>query len=170
MEELRLPRSNKEALIYGAIIAGLSVLLIGGYNMVDQLGLSWDTAKSMVVALPIIWILAIFYTSFVVIRISSWICNRYIAPTDSTNARLLANLICTVFIMSFTFSFVGPFVGNVISLIGGANPDFFYILEHHRFIWPRNFFIATLVELCIAQPTARRYMTHIHKKAALQSA
>ncbi len=164
MEELRLPRSNKEALIYGAIISALSVIFIGGYNMVDQLGLSWDTAESMVICLPIIWILVMLYTTFVVVHITNWICNKFIAPTDSTNARLLANLISTVFIMSFTFSFVGPFIGNVVSMIGGDNPDFFYILEHHRFIWPRNFFIATLVEMCIAQPAARRYMVHIHKK------
>lgn len=170
MEELRLPRSNKEGLIYGAIISALSCLLIGGYNMVDQLGLSWDTARSMVVALPIIWILVMFYTNLVVIRITNWICNRYIAPTDSVNARLLANLVPTVFIMSFTFSLVGPFVGSLISMIGGANPDFFSILDHHRFIWPRNFFIATLVELCIAQPAARRCMVHIHRKAMASNA
>ena len=134
MEELRLPRSNKEALIYGAIISALSVLFIGGYNMVDQLGLSWDTAESMVICLPIIWVLVMLYTTFIVVRITSWICSKFIAPTDSTNAKILANLISTVFIMSFTFSLVGPFVGNVVSMIGGADPDFFYILEHHRFI------------------------------------
>lgn len=138
--------------------------------MVDQLGLNWDTAKSMVVALPIIWVLVMFYTNLVVIRITNWICGRYLAPTDSVNARLLANLVPTVFIMSFTFSFVGPLVGSLISMIGGADSDFFYILDHHRFIWPRNFFIAMLVELCVAQPAARRYMVHIHRKATVGNA
>lgn len=164
MEELRLPWNSKEGVIFGLIIAGLSCLFIGGYNMIDQLGLSWETARSMVICLPIIWIIAFFFATFIAGRISNFFCNKFLAPSDSVNARLLGNLVCTVFIMSFSFSFIGAFVGNVVELAAGGAPEFMSIIENHRFVWPRNFFVAVVVEMFIAQPAARMVMKRMHLK------
>jgi hypothetical protein len=164
MEELRLPWNSREGVIFGLIIAGLSCLFIGGYNMLDQLGYSWDTVRSMVVCLPIIWIVAFFFASLVAGRISNFFCNKFLSPGDSVNARLLGNLVCTVFVMSFSFTFIGAFIGNVVEFVAGGTLDVMRIVENHRFVWPRNFFVAMIVEMFIAQPAARIVMKRMHMK------
>ena len=163
-EEMRLPRNAKEGLLFGVVISALSASLIGGSIMIIELGWSIDTLKMMLVGIPCVWILALLFNLFILGRISSRIQNMFLAPTDSVNARLLANLVICVTIMSVLFTFIGTFVGSIASIPFGGSVDIVQCLKNWPHAWPRNFCIAFFIEMCIAQPAARAVMTQIHKK------
>lgn len=163
-EELRLPRNAKEGLLFGVIVSALSASLIGGSIMIIDLGYSTDTLKMMAVGIPCVWIIALLFNLFILGRVSGRIQKIFLAPTDSVNARLLANLVICVTVMSVLFTFIGAFVGSVASIPFGGTVDVMWCLENWPHAWPRNFCIAFFIEMCIAQPAARAVMTHIHRK------
>jgi len=45
MAEYRLPWNPREGIIYGCVIAALSSLLIGGYNVYDSMGYTPDRIR-----------------------------------------------------------------------------------------------------------------------------
>lgn len=64
MEELRLPWSNKEGILFGCVIAFLSSMIIGGYNFYDAVGYGdrlTDFVCDFLIVWPIMFIIAFLH-------------------------------------------------------------------------------------------------------------
>ena len=167
MEELRLPWTAREGIIYGCIIAGLSSLIIGGYNVYDNLGYSLETFDDFLadylVVWPAIFLIAFLLAKTLVGKIAKIVIGKFISPGDSVNAYICFNIIVCVLLMSVILTFLGGFIGQSIAMLMGGNAvDVMGLIENWPEIWPRNFCIAFWVEMLIAQPIARMAMVRIH--------
>lgn len=163
MEELRLPWNPKEGLLFGGIIAFISCCLIGGANIYLSVGDNWGHA--MITSFPLVFVFAMLISNTYVSWISGRVVKHFVHPQDHPDTYICYNLIVCVLLMSISMSLLGPFSGQVAGVIfDGEHLDIAEIFEHWRFIWPRNFCIAFWVEMCVAQPVARKVMTQIHKK------
>jgi len=89
VEELRLPWSNKEGILFGCVIAFLSSLIISGYNLYFNVGYGPDRLVDFVcdflIVWPIIFLIAFILSNTVVGWIAGKFVRRFMAPTDSTN-------------------------------------------------------------------------------------
>ena len=92
----RLPWNEREGIIYGCIIASISSLLIGGFNVYSNTGYSIDRFGEFVmnylVIWPVIFIVAFTFASTVVERVAGMVVGRFAAPTDSVNAHIVMNI------------------------------------------------------------------------------
>jgi len=168
VKEYRLPWNDREGIIYGCIIAALSSLLIGGFNVYTNLGYSPDNIldflSNYLVIWPIMFVVAFVLASTVVGKISKMIISRYVTPGDSSNTYICFNIIVCVLLMSVILTFLGSLIGQSLAmLMGGQTVDVVGILEDWPTLWPRNFCVAFWVEMLIAQPAARRVMVWMHR-------
>jgi len=168
MREYRLPWNAREGIIYGCVIAGLSSLIIGGYNVYDNMGYTLETfgdfVANYIVIWPVMFLVAFTLANTIVGWAAKKIVHRYIGPNDSSNAYLCFNLIACVLLMSVILTFLGGLVGETIGLLLGGTPiDVVELAENWPLIWPRNFCIAFWVEMLIAQPAARLVMVRMHR-------
>ena len=170
MSEYRMPWNAREGVIYGCIIASLSSLLIGGFNVYTNMGYSLETfpdfLKNYLVVWPAIFLVAFILAASVVEKVSKIVVRRYAGPNDSTNAYICFNTIVCVLLMSMSMTLIGGIVGQSIgALIGGGTVDIAETVMIWPDIWPRNFCIAFWVEMLIAQPAARKAMVMIHRSS-----
>lgn len=167
----RLPHNDREGIVYGMIIAGISSLLIGGYNAYDSMGYGIDSFGDFLMDYMLIWpvmfLIAFCLANFVVGRVAVKVLMRYVAPEDSVNARLAMNIMVCVLMMSAILTFVGGLVGGSIgAMLGGQTVEVVEVVRNWPRIWPRNFCIAFWVEMLIAQPAARMAMVRVHTPRA----
>ena len=158
MEELRLPWNNREGLLYGGVIALITALIMSTFNIAQNYGkLDFEVLKTALISLPVIWVVVMLLMTFVVGRIAGAGVRHFADPSDGFNARILFNMVLCVTMMSASMSFLGPFVGELLSgdLTWACAADWI-----HR--WPTNFFAAFWVEMLVAQPAARAVMKHLH--------
>ena len=163
-----MPMSFKEGLLFGGIIAFLSCLIIGGYNIWDQK--SFDSISDYLVtvfkSLPLVWLFAFIVSNTYAMYISNRIVRCFIKPGDSINVAICYNLIPCSLIMAVSMSFFGPLAGMIV----GGNANLSVAADVWTGIVVRNFAIAFWVEMLIAQPTARAVMKCIHVRKASKRA
>ncbi len=148
------PQNGKESLLFLAVISLLSVNTIGPLIMGFELGFSKEVYLNGLKILPFIWMAIILLVPFVVGPLASKATAKFIAPTDSGNARILFTILFTVTFLSIIMTIVGSWIG--MKQISMAPIEAFFQK------WPRNFFIAFWVELLFAHPIARWMMRKIH--------
>lgn len=163
----RLPHNPREGIVYGCVIASISSLLIGGYNVFDNMGYTFNNFDEFlmqyIVIWPVMFVIAFTLANTLVGHIAGKVVNRLSAPGDSVNSRIILNIVVCVTLMSVILTFVGGLVGEAIgSLMGGPSVDVIGLLKNWPLIWPRNFCIAFWVEMLIAQPAARAVMVWAH--------
>ena len=144
-------------------------MLIGGFNVYDNMGYSLDTfgdfLKDFVIIWPIMFVLAFILSNTIVGWIAGKVVHRFMAPTDSVNTYICFNLIMCVLQMSLILTFVGGLIGQLVGFVlGGNDMNVMELIENYPRTWPRNFCIAFWVEMLIAQPAARRVMVTIHRR------
>jgi hypothetical protein len=153
--EKRLPGNGKEACIFMLTVSIISVNIIAPLIMGMEHGFSLNNYLNTLRIIPFLWIAVLLLVNFVSRPLVSKLVMKFIAPTDSFNARVLFNILFSVSILSVLLTVIGSWIGRQeISM------DPLYNFFH---IWPRNFFIAFWVEMIIAQPIARKVMLFIHK-------
>ena len=172
MKDNRLPWGKRDGIIYGCVIALLSSLIIGGYNVYDNMGYDLDHIVDFLSAFLIIWpvmfAVAFLLANTVVMRIANRLIFRFMSPSDSANTYICFNIIVSVLLLSVILTFLGGLIGETIgSLLGNGSVDVQGLLENWPRIWPRNFCIAFWVEMLIAQPAARKVMVILHGKVAV---
>ena len=170
-----MPWNAREGIVYGGVIAALSSLIIGGYNVYDIMGYTPDRIGEFLgkylVIWPFVFVVAFLLATTLVSKIANFVVRRYIGPEDSANAYICCNIIVNVLLMSVILSFLGGVVGESIGgLLGGHGVDLGALAENWPRIWPRNFCIAFWVEMLVAQPAARMVMVRIHTKKMGHSA
>lgn len=157
MEEKRLPRSQKEGLLYGSIICLVTVIVMLFLNIGTSIGrIDFNTIAIILKMVPVIFIVAMLVESFVVGKIAGKLVEKFSNPSDGFNAKILFNILFCVTGMSAIMTIIGGMIGQgKISL-----EPFETFLSH----WPRNFCVAFWCEILLAQPLARFVMKSIHKK------
>ena len=166
-----MPWNAREGIVYGGVIAALSSLIIGGYNVYDIMGYTPDRIGEFLgkylVIWPFVFVVAFLLATTLVSKIANFVVRRYIGPEDSANAYICCNIIVNVLLMSVILSFLGGAVGQTVGyLLGGPVTDLAGLAENWPRIWPRNFCIAFWVEMLIAQPAARAVMVRAHTPQA----
>lgn len=153
--EKRLPRNNKEGLIYGLTISAITVILMVFLNIGTEKGITKDSILIMLKSIPIFIILAMLIETFIIGRISSKLVDTFTEPSDGFNTKILFNILFCVTGMSITFTLIGTIINT------GISKD---LLENFIKHWPRNFCVALWIEILLAQPLARKIMKQIHKE------
>ena len=158
LEELRFPRNNREGLLYGGIIAGITAYLMALFNMSRSIG---DFRPEYIIQIiptyVVVWVVVMLLMTFVVGRIADWFIGRYVDPSDSANVRILANIVVCVTFMSMIMSAIGPIIGTTVE--GHLSLEQTYRWVYN---WPYNFCAAFWIEMVLAQPAARFVMKRLH--------
>lgn len=160
MEEKRLPRNAKEGLLYGSVIAIITVIIMVIINVGGSFPkFNLEVVKVILITIPIFFVLAMLLESFIVGRIAEKLVEYFTEPSDGFNARILFNILFCVTGMSFLMTIIGGMYGELMS--GKISLQPILDVPSH---WPRNFFIAFWCEILLAQPLARFVMKKIHSK------
>lgn len=155
-EEKRLPRNEKEGLLYGGIIAIITVIVMLFLNIGTTFGgITKEAIKAILVSIPIIWIIAMLLESLIVGKVAQKLVQNFTEPTDGFNTKILFNILFCVTGMSMIMTIIGGIIGA-----GKLTLDPFKTFLSH---WPRNFCVAFWCEIFLAQPLARKAMKIIHK-------
>jgi len=151
---MRLPRKQREELAFMLIISLISVNIIPVIICGLSIGFSLAMWRDVLAVLPILW-LAVVATVLLTRRPAAALTDKILRPTDSFNARMIVNTLCSVLLMSVILTVVGTWIGGRrISL----EP-----LAHFFELWPRNFAVAFAVEALLAQPIARAVIHRYHR-------
>lgn len=155
----KLPRNKKEFALFIAIISIISVNIIAPLITCFEFGFSLAVYKDVLSVIPFIW-LSVVVLVLVTYRPAEWLTAQIIAKDDSFRAHILANIVCTVLLMSIFLTVIGTWIGSRSITLEPIR------LFFHK--WPRNFAISFAVESLIAQPIARFVIRRLH--AAIDTA
>jgi hypothetical protein len=136
-------------LIISLISVNIIPILISGLT----LGFSWAVWRDLLTILPFVWVCVIAIV-LLTRKPAQKLCNKIIRETDSFNAHMIVNTLCSVLMMSVVLTIVGTWIGT-----RHISPE---PIVHFFEMWPRNFAIAFGVEMLLAQPIARLVMHHYH--------
>lgn len=151
---MKLPRSKKEFALFMAVISIISVNIIAPLITCFEIGFHLYVWADVLKVLPFIWLSVI---AFVIItyKPAEWLTGKIVKSSDSFNAHIIINILCTVFMMSIFLTVIGTWIGSRNVSLEPIRM-FFYK-------WPRNFAISFAVELLVAQPAARFVMLKMHE-------
>ena len=150
---MKLPRNKREFALFMGIISIISVNIIAPLITFFEAGFSFEVYKSVLSVLPFIWlsVIAIVLLTYVP---AEKLTSKILSESDSFNAHIVVNILCTVFLMSILLTVVGTWIGTRSVTL---EPVRFFFYK-----WPRNFAISLFVEMCVAQPIARLAIYKLH--------
>jgi hypothetical protein len=157
---MRMPRNRRESIAFMLIISLISVNIIPVLISGLTTGFSLEMWRNLLIILPILWFTVILVV-LLVREPATMLADKIVCPTDSFNAHIVINTLCSVFMVSIILTVVGTW-------IGGRHISIEPIV-HFFEIWPRNFAIAFFVEILLAQPVARLVMHHYHTRIDTRS-
>lgn len=150
-----LPRSTREFLAFLLVISVISVNIIPVLIAGVTDGFTVESWVQVLRVLPLLWLVVIAVV-LLTYKPAEWLTLRLVRPSDSFNAHILANTLCSVVLISVVLTVIGPWIaGWSVTTEPLAN-----FLD----LWPRNFVIAFAVEAVIAQPIARLVMRGHHRR------
>jgi len=150
---MKLPRNRREFCLFLLVVSVLSVIIIAPLISCFEMGFSLNTWKHTFEVIPYIWIVVVLFV-LLTHTPSSKITSLLLSKKDSFNAHIIINCLINVMMMSILLTVVASWIG-MRSISWLPIEQFFYK-------WPRNFTIAFLVEVLIAQPLARRILLKKH--------
>lgn len=151
---MKLPQSKGKFALFIGIISVISVNIIAPLITCFEFGFHMAVWADVLHVLPFIW-LSVVALVLLTYRPAEWLTDRIVKPEDSFRAHMVANILCTVFLMSVFLTVVGTWIGSRQITLEPIR-TFFYK-------WPRNFSISFAVELLVAQPIARLVMRKLHE-------
>lgn len=150
---LKLPRNKGEFLVFMAIVSIISVNILAPLITCFEAGFRMEVWGETLGVLPWIW-LAVIASVSLTLKPAEFLASKIVSEGDSFGAHILANVLCTVFLMSILLTVLGPWIGT-----GRVSTEPLRLFFHR---WPRNFALAFAVEALIAQPAARIAMEKMH--------
>ncbi|MDR0846408.1 MAG: hypothetical protein LBN08_02745 [Lactobacillales bacterium] len=151
---MRLPRRKREFALFMFVVSIISINVIAPLITFSDIGMaSPEIWLNTLKILPVLWV-AVIITVLATLKPAEWLKDKIVHPGDSFNAHILANIVCSVFLMSIILTIVGTGIGT-----GIWDGDLF---THFFLRWPRNFGISFGVEALVAQPIARLILHHYH--------
>lgn len=155
----KLPRNGKEFIVFLAIVSIISINIIAPLIAGFEAGFSMDAYKGILKGLPLI-LVAVVILVLLIHGPAEKIAQKITHKDDSFNSQIIVTTLVTVVMMSCCMTIIGSWIGmREISM---------YPVQNFFYKWPRNFTIAFIVELLIAQPIARQVMVMIHAKKDAQ--
>ena len=115
LEDTRFPWNNREGLLYGGIIAGITAYLMALFNMSRSIGdFRPEYIIQVIPTYVVVWVVVMLLMTFVVGRAADRFIGRYVDPSDGANVRILANIVVCVTCMSMIMSAIGPIIGTMV--------------------------------------------------------
>lgn len=151
---MKLPRSKKEFALFMGVISIISVNIIAPLITCFEIGFHLYVWADVLKVLPFIW-LSVIALVIITYKPAEWLTGKIVKSSDSFNAHIIINILCTVFMMSIFLTVIGTWIGSRNVSLEPIRM-FFYK-------WPRNFAISFAVELLAAQPAARFVMLKMHE-------
>lgn len=150
---MKLPRNRREFCLFLLVVSVLSVIIIAPLISCFEMGFSLNTWKHTFEIISYIWIVVVLFV-LLTHTPSSKMTSLLLSKEDSFNAHIIINCLINVMMMSILLTVVASWIG-MRSISWLTIEQFFYK-------WPRNFTIAFLVEVLIAQPFARMILLKKH--------
>ena len=151
---MKLPRNKREFALFIAVISILSVNIIAPLITCFEMGFRLEVWADALQVMPFLW-LSVVALVLLTYKPAEWMTGRIVAREDSFNAHILANILCTVLLMSVFLTVIGTWIGSRQVTMEPVCGFF------HK--WPRNFAVSFGVEALIAQPIARQVMLRLHR-------
>lgn len=154
-QEKRLPQNGKEGVLYGGLIAIMTVIFMSTFSTIYFAGeFNADILWSILKVIPIFWIIVMIIEPLIFGRLAEALTAKFTKPTDSFNSKILFRLLFTVLGMSMAMTFIGDIVNT------GFHSELF---SSWLKSWPRNFMIVFIAEALVIQPIARFAMVKLHE-------
>jgi hypothetical protein len=157
---MKLPRNAKEFPLFIAVISILSVNIIAPLITCFEFGFHLSVWADVLQVIPFIW-LSVIALVLLTYKPAEWLTRKIVAKSDSFNAHIVVNILCTVLLMSIFLTVIGTWIGSRQISIEPL------MLFFHK--WPRNFAISFAVEALFAQPIARLVMLKLHQARDAQN-
>ncbi|MDR0850565.1 MAG: hypothetical protein LBN07_03730 [Christensenellaceae bacterium] len=154
---LKLPHNKLEFAIFVTIVSIISVNLIAPTIACFELGFDISVYLETLKILPFIWA-AVVIMVLITYPLCEFLTKKIVRQGDSFRTVITINTLVTVLVLSILLTIV-------CTWIGARNISIEPLINFH-YKWPRNFTIALIIELLIAQPFARFILSAIHKKQA----
>ncbi|MDR3290129.1 MAG: hypothetical protein LBT02_02480 [Rickettsiales bacterium] len=150
----KLPQNGKELVLFIAIISILSVNTIAPLITFFEFEFSFFVYKDVLKIIPSIW-LSVVVCVLLTFKPSEFLTDKITEKNDSFKAKMTANILMTVFLMSILMTIVGTWIG--------ARHFSLEPITHFFYKWPRNFAISFAIESLFAQPIARFFIFKLHQ-------
>lgn len=157
---MHLPRRKSEFAIFLAVISVISVNIIAPLITFMEVGFSVATYQQVLRVLPVLW-LTVVALVLLTAKPAQALKAKIVKPTDSFNAHILVETLCSVLLLSVVLTVVGTWIGS--------HDVNLYPITHFFQMWFRNFGVALMVESLIAQPIARLVMNRLHVRIDARS-
>lgn len=141
-----MPRTKREGIFYGAVMAFIMSLFMNLFNTFLHTGVSMESLGRALLLQPIIFAIVMLVEGLVVSNLAHKAMKRFVQAKDSLKARALAQTVCIVTGMSLVMSLIG------LVLAGTPLPE---LLARFAAAWPVNFCMAFWWQMLVAGPVAR---------------
>lgn len=150
-----MPRNAKEGFLFGISFCTIMAFSMGLINIsIGMGGLSKASFITSVKAFPITFLIAFAVENLIVGPTNKKLLKKFVAETDSVNAKILFNCVFIVTMMSIIMTYAGSMLGG--ESIKGISSKFFTV-------WPRNFWAAFFVNIVLAGPISRAVLRFIQR-------
>lgn len=159
-QDVRLPQSKGEGVLFGIIICFLTALFMSIFNScISQGAITGDIVLHALMFFPLFMVIAFFVQNLIVGKIANILTTKFVKNSDSFNSRILFTTLFNVIFMSLIMTFIG-----IVVMTGFSSS----LLSNFLTVWPRNFCVVLWFELLIVQPLGRAVMKLIHTKKVPQ--
>ena len=141
-----MPRSKREGIFYGAVMAFTMSLFMNLLNTFLHAGVSMRSLGRALLLQPVIFAIVMLVEGLVVSNLAHKAMKRFVQAKDSPRARALARTVCMVTGMSLAMSVIG------LVLAGTSLAE---LLLRFASAWPMNFCAVFWWQILAAGPIAR---------------
>ena len=141
-----MPRTKREGVFYGVVMAFTMSLFMNLFNTFLHVGVSMESLGRALLLQPIIFAIVMLVEGLVVSNLAHKAMKRFVQAKDSPRARALARTVCMVTGMSLAMSVIG------LVLAGTSLAE---LLLRFASAWPMNFCAAFWWQILAAGPIAR---------------
>lgn len=156
-----MPRNFKEEVVFTAIMAGLMVLVMTGYNVAMSQGISGELPMAILKAYPLGLLVAIILDLMIVGPIAKGLAFKYIINDYMKKKTVLIGITISVLMvlgMVTLMSFFG------IAVEGKLTQG--HVLATYGHTWIFNLIVALPLQLLIVGPIAREVLGRMQRAAA----
>ena len=141
-----MPRTKREGIFYGAVMAFTMSLFMNLFNTFLHSGVSMQSLGRALILQPVILAIVMIVESLIVSNLAQKAIKRFVRAKDSAEAHALARTVCMVTGMSLAMSLIG------LVLAGTPLAE---LLLRFASAWPMNFCAAFWWQMLAAGPIAR---------------
>ena len=141
-----MPRTKREGIFYGAVMAFTMSLFMNLFNTFLHAGVSMQSLGRALILQPVILAIVMIVENLIVSNLAQKTMKRFVRAKDSAEAHALARTVCMVTGMSLAMSLIG--------LILAGTPLVELPLRFAS-VWSVNFCAAFWWQILVAGPIAR---------------